>query len=143
MDLPLLCGVAGFSREASEKTIRGAINFLPAAGVFHPPNWKNVPTSKSPFVPFCLPSWVFCSLCLRLCDPALYLPPLVWSIPPKALQFGPAVAAIVTLSSLCAPSCKRSNSVSVDGVLQEPRHLLNVLLNSTNSMVKICFKIYI
>lgn len=140
VNLPLLCGIAEHSHDASGPPTRGAFGSSLSFLAFPPSPWDDLLTVKaqlpSVFVPLFIPSWVSShrSLRSRLCDPARCPLPLrsVWSTP------GPSVRASRCRdpSSLRAPRGERSDPVSADGVLQEPCYLLAVLLHRTQDIFK-------
>lgn len=137
VNLPLLCGNAEHSHDASGPPTAGACSSSLSAG-----------GSSSSWMIF----WLLRSsalLCLSPFSPQLgQLPPLplVPAVPscpilssflspcsqhPRPLCPGQLLS---DSSSLCAPRCEHSDPVSADGVLQEACHLLTVLLNSTHDV---------
>jgi len=125
VDLPLLCGVAGPEEPSVPLSLRWRF--------FPPSHGDNSVKNQhlSVIVPFCLPSWVPCSLRLQLCYPAC-----VVNAP------GPSVQAsrCSDPSSLRAPTGERSHPVSADGVLQVTCHLFTVFLQSKKDAIKIYFE---
>lgn len=150
VNLPLLCGIAEHSHDASDPATRGAFSSFYTAGVssfslgwltdcqrpsvllylspFFNPQLGQLPPPPPPLL--------------------LLLPfPAVWSRPSPSPFLsicvvnapGPSVRAsrCHDPSSLCAPRSERSDPVSIDGVLQEPGNLLTVLLRSTQHMTNI------
>lgn len=103
VNVPLLCGVAGHSRDASGPPTRGALGFSLGAAVFLPSHWDDLLSVKaqhpSVFVPLVSPAGSAPSVpgCVML-PAALYLSPPVWSMPWAPLS-GPA--AVVTPPPHC------------------------------------------
>lgn len=139
VNLPLLCGVAGRSRDSSGPPTRGTFGFTLTAGIFHSFSlgWFTVCQGAASICvcPFFnsllgqLPVLPQVHGCLVL--PAalsLSLSLSIWVINAP----GPSIWARACRDpfSLRAPRSERSDPVLFDGILQEPRHLLTVLLQS-------------
>lgn len=142
VNLPLLCGVAGHSHKVSGPPARGAVIFSLSLFLHR---WHFASFSSGWFTdwqgrasiylspPFLILSRLgsLCFLHWRLCDPArCFLPfSMVVVKAPEPLFSRPA--AVLALFSLCAPRGVRSDPVSADGIFQEHRNLLAVLLHKT------------
>lgn len=129
VNLPLLCGVAGRSRDSSGPPARGAFSL----------RWFTVCQGAAsicvcPFFLFPIGSAPCASSGPRLSRPTRC--PLLLSLHlsdqcPGTLHLGQSP------SSLRAPRSECSDPVLFDGILQEPRHLLTVLLQSHQDAVKV------
>lgn len=134
VNLPLLCLIAEHSHDASGPPTRGTFG-------------SSLRTSVSSLCLGWFSDWQgSASFCICPCfypqlGPLPSVPrrvilprcPLPY-LDPCGHRPGPSVWASSCRdpSSLCAPRSERSDPVSADGVLQEPRHLLTVLLRMTN-----------
>lgn len=133
VNLPLLCGVAGRSRDSSGRPARGAFSLRwftvcqGAASICVCPFFFYSPLGQLPVLPqvhgcLVLPAALSCSLSIWVINAP---GPSIWA------------RACWDPSSLRAPRSECSDPVLFDGILQEPRHLLTVLLQSHQDAVKV------